>query len=178
MNDNNKLYESWIRKGSYFNLMIECGYRYNQWVQVALEYLPRDALDENKENLLFLSTTELDACRVARHLCENREIIVLSERILPKQGANGGQPDVRYFIFAVLHEVAHAVKEHKSPKLDNLSEQEKHAQEDEADKMALQWFNEHVKELNNPYIKLIEITEINEIREKNQVLIEKLYTGE
>jgi len=178
MTDINKLYESWIRKGSYFNLMIECGYRYNQWVQVALEYLPPAVLDENKEKLLFISTAELDACRVARHYCKNREIILLSERILPKKSANGGQSEVRYFIFVVLHEVAHVIKKHKSPKLDNLTEQEKAAQEKEADTIALEWFNEHVKELNNPYIKPLSIAEINDMREKNQVIMEKLYKGE
>ena len=130
MTDINKLYESWIRKGSYFNLMIDCGYRYNQWVQVALEYLPPAILDENKEYFLFISTAEQDGCRVARHYCENREIILLSDRILPKRGANGGQPEVRYFIFAVLHEVVYAIKKHKSPKFDNLTEQEKYDQEE------------------------------------------------
>lgn len=178
MTDINELYESWIRKGSYFNLMIDCGYRYNQWVQVAVEYLPTDLLDENKDNLLFISTAERDACRVARHYCEDREIIFLSERILPKQGANGGQSQVRYFIYVVLHEVVHAIKKHKSPKFDNLTEQENHAQEEEADAIALEWFNEHVKELNNPYIKPITSEEINEMRKKNQVFMEKLYKGE
>lgn len=173
-----KLYESWIRKGSYFNLMLDCGYQYNQWVQIALEYLPPEVLDENKEKLLFISTAERDACRVARHYCESREIILLSDRIFPKQGANGGQPEVRYFIFTVLHEVAHAIKKHKSPKFDNLSEQENQSQEEEADAIALEWFNEHVEELNNPYIKPITIAEIDEMREKNKIIMEQLYKGE
>jgi hypothetical protein len=177
MTNINKLYEPWKRRGSYFDLMIDCGDLYNQWVQVALEYLPYAVLDENKERLLFTSTAVLDACRVARHYCENREIILLSERILPKKGANGGQPEVRYFIFAVLHEVAHAIKKHKSKKFDNLTDQENLAQEEEADAISLSWFNEHVKELNNRYIKPLTIEEINEMRKKNQVLMEELYTG-
>ena len=97
---------------------------------------------------------------------------------MPKQGANGGQSEVRYFIYVVLHEVVHAIKKHKSPKFDNLTEQENHAQEEEADAIALEWFNEHVKELNNPYVKPLTIEEINEMRKKNQVLMEKLYEGE
>jgi len=67
MTDPNKLYESYIRKGSYFNLMLNCGHNYNQWVQNALCYLPQDILDEHKENLLFLTTADVDGRRIARH---------------------------------------------------------------------------------------------------------------
>jgi hypothetical protein len=90
--------------------MIECG-RYNQWIQNALKYLPPAVLDEIKENILFISTADLDVCRIARKYCKTREIVLLSERILPKEGADEGQAEVRYFIFAVLHEVGHAIKE-------------------------------------------------------------------
>jgi len=135
--------------------MLECGSLYNQWVQLALHYLPQMVLDEIKNNVVFISMAHQDACRVTRHYAENCEIIILSERILPKQGANEGQPEVRYFIYAVLHELAHAIKKHKSPKLDNLTEQEKQSQENEADEIALKWFNEHIKELNNPYLNLV-----------------------
>ena len=142
--------------------MLECGHLYNPWVQIALEYLPRAVLDENKENLVFISTAQRDACRVARHYCENREVIILSERIFPKlserffpkQGADVRKPKVRYFIFVVLHEVVHAVKKHKTLKFDDLTRQENKAQEDEADKIAMGWFNEHVKARNNQYLKL------------------------
>jgi len=177
MNNINNLYGHWTKKGSYFNLMIDCGYLYNQWVQTALEYLPSTVLDENKEKLLFLSTAEFDACRVARQYCEAREIILLSERILPKEGATGEHPEVRYFIFAILHEVAHAIKKHKSKKFDKLTDQENIDQEDAADAIALDWFNEHVKELNNENIKPISIEEIRRMREKNQILMEDLHKG-
>ena len=177
MTDTDKLYQSWIIDGSYFNQMLDCGDRYNQWVEIALKYLPQAVLDENKENLVFLSTAHRDACRVARPYCENREVILLSERILPKQGANEGHPEVRNFIYTVLHEVVHAIKNHKSPKFDNLTEQEDQSQEDEADAIALEWFNEHVRELNNPYLKPITSEEIKSIQEKNQILMENLYSG-
>lgn len=104
MTDPNKLYESYHRKGSYFNLMLDCGDKYNQCVQNALCYLPQDILDEHKENLVFLTTADVDGRRVARYFLENRDMILLSERILPKQHANEGQPEVRYFIYVVLHE--------------------------------------------------------------------------
>ena len=38
MNTQGKLYESWHVKGSYFNLMIDCGDYYNQWVENALKF--------------------------------------------------------------------------------------------------------------------------------------------
>ena len=177
MTDPNKLYESWHRDGSYFNLMLNCGDNYNQWVQNALYYLPQEVLDEHKENLVFLSTAHRDGCRVARHFCENREIIILSDRILPKQHANEGQPEVRYFIYSVLHEVAHAIKKHKSPKFDKLTKDEKQAQEDEADRMAFDWFNQHVEERDNPALKPLTKEEIELAQEKTQCLMEKQYAG-
>ncbi len=156
--------------------MLNCGHKYNQWVQNALCYLPQDILDEHKEKLVFLTTADIDGCRVARHYCENREVILLSERILPKQHANEGQPDVRYFIYVVLHEVVHAIKKHKSPKFDNLTPIEKQAQEDEADRLALEWFNQHIEEIGNPNIKPLTKTDIEIEQEKQQVVREQLYT--
>lgn len=177
MTDTDKLYESWMIAGSYFNHMLECGDRYNQWVQIALEYLPQAVLSENKDKLAFISTAQQDACRVARHYCENREVIILSERILPKQNASEDQPEVRYFIYVVLHEVAHAIKKHKSPKFDSLTENEYQTQEDEADALALKWFNEHVEARNNQHLKKITMEEISEMQKTNQALMENLYAG-
>lgn len=177
MTDTEKLYESWMVEGSYFNQMLSCGHLYNQWVQNALEYLPQAVLDENKDKIVFVSTAQTDGCRLARRHCETREVILLSERILPKQGANEGQPEVRYFIFTVLHEVVHAVRKHKSPKFDNLTESEDRAQEEEADQIALEWFNEYVKAQNNQYLKPIALEEIDRMRKENQGRMECLYAG-
>jgi hypothetical protein len=164
-------------EGSYFNQMLDCGTYYNEWVQHALSYLPEAVLDEHKDGLVFISTAQRDGCRMARGYCDTREVILLSERILPKHGAEEGQPEVRYFIYVVLHEVAHAIKKHKSPKLDNLTEQENLTQEDEADAMAMEWFNEHVKAHNNPFLKPITRQEVNEAQRKNIALMERLYGG-
>ena len=177
MTDSDKLYRSWMINGSYFNQMLDCGERYNQWVEDALKYLPQVVLDENKENLVFLSTAERDGCRVARHYCENREIILLSERILPKAGTTETDLEVRNFIHTVLHEVVHAIEKHKSPKFDNLTEQEVKSQEDEADAIALKWFNDHVREVNNPYLKPITREEIENARQKSKILMDNLYNG-
>ncbi len=177
MTDREKLYKSWMIPGSYFSEMLDCGSYYNQAVQMALKYLPQAVLEENKDKLVFITTAQRDGCRVARHYCENREVILFSERILPKQGADEGQPEFRYFIYVVLHEVLHAIKKHKSPKFDELTPEENEAQEAEADAIALEWFNEHVKARNNQYLKPITREEIEQAQSKNQALMKKLHAG-
>lgn len=177
MTEPEELYKSWMIDGSYFNHMIDCGDRYNQWVEIALEYLPIEVLDENKNNLVFISTAQRDACRVARLYCENREVIFLSDRILPKQGSVEDQPAVRYFIFTLLHEAAHAIKNHKSPKFDDLTKDENQAQEDEADNLAFEWFNMHVRERNNLHLEPITQEEIEVAEQRGQELMEQLYSG-
>lgn len=168
-------YRSWRTEGSYFNLMLHCGENYNRWVEIALQYLPEEIFNEYKEKLAIYSTAHLDACRVARRICEEREIILLSERILPKAGAVEDHSHVRYFIFSVLHEVAHAVQKHRSPLYDKLTREEKSAQEKEADDLALTWFNDHVKIRNNPNLKPLTPEETKEAQAKNLELMNKLY---
>lgn len=159
------------------NRMLYCGSQYDNWVTNALEYLPSDILFEIKDNIVFFSTAEVDGLRVVRDICEAREIILLSERILPKRGYKEDDSEVRYFIFVILHEVAHAVKKHRSQLFDNLTPQDSSAQEKEADDLALSWFNDHVKESNNSYLKPLTFQEVKEAKEKNQELMKKLYEG-
>ncbi len=101
----------------------------------------------------------------------------MSERILPKRGAIEDDPDVRYFIFVVLHEIVHAIKKHKSSKFDSLSDADNQAQEDEADSLALEWFNRHVEALNNPFMKPLTIDEIEAAQERNQRQMKEQYNG-
>lgn len=54
MTEDDPLYRSWMIDGTSFNRMLDCGDRYNQWVQNALEYLPRDILDQHEDRLAFL----------------------------------------------------------------------------------------------------------------------------
>jgi hypothetical protein len=173
-----KLYKSSIVEGSYFNSMFDCGPDHNWWLECALKYLPQDVFDQNKERLLFTSTATRDACRLARHYCQTREVILLSERILPGQKVKDEtHPYARYFIYVVLHEVAHAIKNHKSPKFDHLSNEEYEAQEKEADELAMSWFNEHVTKRNNKHLLPITDHEIEGAQTRNRQLIEKLNAG-
>ena len=173
MTTESDLYESSIVEGSYFNSMLDCGCSHNWWLELALKYLPQDIFDQNKERFLFTSTANRDACRLARHYCQTREVILLSERILPGQHVKDEMdPKARYFIYVVLHEVAHAIKNHKSPKFDQLSKEENEAQEKEADELAMTWFNEHVTKRNNEYLHHITDKEIETAQAINRELME------
>jgi hypothetical protein len=159
------------------NAMLDCGYWHNRWLEIALQYLPEDLFEKNKEELLFTSTATWDACRVARHYCQTREIILISERVLPGMNTYETDPKARYFIYVVLHEVAHAIKKHKSPIFDNLTRDQIEAQEKEADELALSWFNDHVVKKNNEHLLPITKEEIKVSEDKNQELMKKMMNG-
>lgn len=162
MDEMEKLYISWRTEGSYFNKMIHCGENNNIWVENALEYLPKEILWANRENLAFISTAECHACRVARELCEKREIILLSEYFFPKLGTAEDHITARYFNYVVLHEIAHATKKHWSPLFDKLSLKDQESQEREAKEIAITWFNQHIDIIQNKYLKHITPEEIEE----------------
>lgn len=158
-----------------FEAVLDCGYMHNRWLNIALGYLPED-FKNIKEEVVFISTATRDGCRIARHYCEKREIILISERVLP--GGNvmcEDEPKARYFIYVVLHELAHAIKKHKSPLFDNLSDKEFECQEKEADDLAFEWFNNHVSKLGN--LPLITKEEIKTAQEEQQEIMEKLRNG-
>jgi hypothetical protein len=77
----------------------------------------------------------------------------------------------------VLHEVAHAIKRHRSPLYHSLTLQEIEAQEAEADDLAFQWFNDHIEALANPYLPPVTREEINNAEAKSKAVMEKLHTG-
>ncbi len=175
--EDDPLYRSWMIDGSSFSQMLHCGDRYNQWVQIALEYLPRHIFEEHGDRLAFFAMAQSDGCRVARVLCEQREIIILSERILPKAGATERQPAVRYFIYVVLHEVVHAVKRHGSPLYDSLTREEAGAQEREADDLALKWFNDHIATRGNPHLQPLTREDVDTAQARSRDGMETLYRG-
>ncbi len=168
-----KVFESAV-----FKALLDCGYCHNRWLNSALEYLPKDLPTTKIEELYFTSTATRDACRVARHYCQTRELILISERILPSMNiCCETDPKARYFIYVVLHEVAHAIKKHNSPLLDDITREEFEAQEKEADELAMKWFNEHVAALNREDVLPITKEEIRLAQEKNQVAMKALMAG-
>ena len=175
MKKNKNRYESWRIKGSWLNLMLDCGDFYNQWVEEALYSLPAEILDQYKDKLTFIATAQRDACRIGRNICKKREIIVLSTHILPKEGADEGQSEVRYFIYTVLHEVAHVIKKHRPPC--ELTRDQNAEQEREADKLAFEWFNAHIAELDNQYLTNLTDKEIKLAEKQNQEVMKNIYKG-
>ena len=149
-------------------IIIDCA-PYFWHVKTALKYLPESELHSLSGNLYITSTTSRGACRLSRALCETKEIIILSERIMPPQKPSEDDEIFRYFIFVVLHEVAHVIKKHRSPLYDELTLEEAEKQEDEANKLALDWFNAHVINRRNPNLQELSQEEI----ERSSALFDK-----
>lgn len=167
---------SWGDPNHPLNKMLHCGEPYDWWIVQALEYLPSRVRDEFRDKLAFYSTARRDGCRIARAICKEREIILLSERVLPRSGAQMDDEHTRYFIFTVLHEVAHAVRKHRSAVYDHLTNEENDAQEREADELGLSWFNAHTKE-KYPDLSRMTIDEVQAARDKNKRLMEQTIKG-
>jgi hypothetical protein len=153
------------------DILIECGGDYaNAAVRSVLEdYLPPDVFGALNGRLAFVSTTSMDGIRLTKSFCRDREVIVLSERILPvKSGDEEFHPAYRYFIFVVLRQVAQACKNHLSPSLDGLTAEEAAAQEREADELALEWFNERAS--TTLFQPTLSPAEVDELRKNARVL--------
>lgn len=173
MMEDSQLYQSWRTPGSYFSRMLDCGDRYNLCVQNALEYIPRDILNEHKDRLAFFAMCQRDGCRLPRRVSETREIIILAEHVLRMcRGKDEGQPEFRYLTYVVLHEVAHAIRRHRSPLYDSLTQEAVALQEAEADSLALEWFNAHVEMVSNPCLPRLTREEIAESQVKSKALME------
>lgn len=143
--------------------MLFCDIQDNRWVFQALKYLPDDIYDKIYGKVAFTCLTS-DASRLGSTICKHKEIIILSPWIF--QFRCESDKEARYFIFCVLHEVAHVVLQHMPP--DQLQWEENQRQETEADKLALKWFNGHASESGDKRILPLCIEEIEEQKEQNQ----------
>lgn len=128
--------------------MFDCSRDAEFWIRHALECVPAKVWETFDEDLAFVCMDSSDGKRLTREFRENHEIILLSERIVPAGYRAEDDPKVRYFWFAVLHEVAHAYCDHASPKA--ISVEENVAQELDADKLAFTWFNDYLKSKKQP----------------------------
>ena len=128
--------------------MFDCSYDAQVWIRHALKCLPEDIFVSYLDRLAFVCMDTSDARRLTSSFCEGRDIIVLSERIIPRGPLCEDNLRVRYFWFAVLHEVAHAVSQHLSP--NQITDAENQAQEIEANKLAFEWFNHYLVKKNLP----------------------------
>ena len=149
------------------DILIRCGGNYaNAAVRSVLEnYLPADVLSAFDGRLAFVSTGDVDGVRLTKSFCRDRDVIVLSERIVPARSDDEEfHPGYRYFIFVVLREIAHACKEHLSPLSDDLTAAQVESQKHEAEELALNWFNEHAS--TTLFQPPLTIAEVEELRDK------------
>jgi hypothetical protein len=151
--------------------MLFCGLRNNPQVKMALDYLPDNIWENINEKVAFIILNS-DACRLTSIIREYEEVIILSPWIFPYKFFTENEKGFRYFIFCVLHEVAHIILKHKSP-LD-CSVQEKQKQEKGADGLALKWFNSHVSEFIERGLLPLPIEEIRNRQELNQSRLESI----
>jgi len=176
--NNDELYRPWELRGTALNKALHCGCKYNYWVTIALTYLPQEIFANLINHIAIYSTAERDASLVDSTMSNEREIILLSDRILPKKGAQESDQQVRYFIFTLLHEIAHLYKNHNISLFDNPCDEQFAAFEKEADNLAFLWFNEHVLKTNNQYLQVLTDDEIRKVQEENKALMRNLYDGE
>ena len=116
----------------------------NRCLLDVLKLLP-DAVCKGKIlGFAFLSMTDRFGLRVARKYCDTCEIILISEKIFPERTFHLSDPKSRFFTFVVLHEIAHAVEQHKSKYFDELPDDVDKKQESDAEAFAIGWFNDHV----------------------------------
>jgi hypothetical protein len=148
------------------NDMLNCGASGDYWARYALGCVPDDLWNEWHDKLAFVCLAGSDGRRLNRAAYANRDIIILSERIVPKEHANEGSPDVRYFVFCVLHETAHVICRHRPP--NQISTDENVAQEAEANSLAFRWFNDYLQERNHPDLPEFTLAELNRAQAGNQ----------
>lgn len=128
---------------------------HHRWIEIALAYIPNEVLGETASNLAIVSLGSIGACRLPDQY-RQRELVLISDWMFPPAGDSEGDDTGRFFIVSVLHEIAHAICRHKSPLLDELAPEESRAQEDEADALAIRWFNQCVQRHGNEHMKPIE----------------------
>jgi len=152
--------------------MFQCGEEANFWLRLAItEGLPADLIIEWHAKLTFISAFGRDGFRINKKLRESSELVFLAEHIIPSGQMSEDHPVVRYFMFAALHEAAHAIKQHRPP--NEISIEENQAQEDEADALAFDWFNEYIAKRGNKYLLPLTEEEVEKAQERNRRLAER-----
>ena len=153
--------------------MLYCGAEIDRWVERALTYLPYDIFDKINGKIAF-TILKSNACRLAQKICEHEEIIILSPWIFSYIPAGSCETDkeMRYFIFCILHEVAHVVLKHSPP--DEISVKQNTDQEDEANKSALKWFNNYALEHRNTDLTEFTIKEKIETEDRYETKLEPI----
>ena len=143
--------------------------KHNIWVETSLHYLPDEVFEEIEGKVAFTNLAS-DACRLGSKVCKFEEIIIFSPWILPDVFFTETDKVAKYFIFCVLHEIAHVYLKHDPPNELTLGDNQK--QENEADNLAMKWFNKYAIKNASKGLNTITIGEIR-VQEKinrNKVL--------
>lgn len=74
-------------------------------------------------------------------------------------------------MFVCLHETVHAIRQHGSP--NEITAEENDAQEAEADRLALQWINDYLKERSHADMPLMTEEEIERAQAWNRELMSR-----
>jgi len=153
--------------------MLYCGRYNNIWVETALGYLPVDVFEEINGKIA-ITVLNSDACRLSQKISKKEEVVLLSPWLFSyiPPGSSEADKEWRYFIFAVLHEIAHVVLKHSPP--DELEYQDCNSQELDADAQALEWFNAHVSENIDKGLTPLTIDEIRETQAKYHKKLEPI----
>jgi hypothetical protein len=130
----------------------------------ALSYLPQHIREEWWGRIAFVCPNNSDGKRLTQWFRKDREIIVLSEHIVPSSFSGETDTAVRYFIFVVLHEIAHAISNDKSET--ELSNENYRRQEARADSFALEWFNNYIDAKSNSGLPRLTIEEIKQAQKR------------
>jgi hypothetical protein len=118
---------------------------------------------------VIVSVPEYIAVRLTKRFYDNRDIIVLSASLFPQEhGVKKTDEEFRFFAYTVLHEVAHALCNHKSQKLDGLTREENEHQETEARALAIQWFNERIQKPDKKHHRTLTVKEIENMEAKRR----------
>ena len=169
-----EIYRPWMIAGTVFSRMFQCSPQSNNWLEHTLTHcLPYEVLKQWQDRIAYISTELRDAFRINKALRESRELIFLSEHIVPSQGMNEADPIVRYFMFVCLHETVHAIEQHRPP--NEITPAQNSAQEDEADRLAFQWINDYLKERNHPQMPPLTEDEIKRAQARNKALMTRRY---
>lgn len=149
--------------------MLYCGSRsYNSIARNALAYIP-DNIKSWMVNNIGITVLNSDAFRLAHKIKDCKEVIVLSPWVFSyiPPGSSVDDDEYKYFIFCVLHEIAHAYCKHLPP--DELSNKENDLQESEANQMAIDWYNSHLKQdksLKRANLPELDLSQIEIIQKK------------
>ncbi len=143
------------------------------WINIALGYLPEEILKDEGANLAIIGLGRIGGCQVPEQY-RQRELVLLSDWIFPPPGHSEGDESGQFFIVTLLHEIAHAIRRHKSPALDELTFEEEQSQQEEADSLAISWYNHEIKLRNDQFLKAIQTTEFREIVERYANLCDEI----